>query len=80
MNTTFGTIKLAQPEWTQRVFGRFSRYRRGLRERRLRTRLQSVLSGLSDRELQDIGIARGEIGYVASNRSVDPRHIPVGSA
>ncbi|WP_245309892.1 DUF1127 domain-containing protein [Bradyrhizobium jicamae] len=30
---------------------------------------------LTDRELQDIGIARGEIDYVASHRSIDPRGI-----
>ena len=36
---------------------------------RLRTRLYD----LSDRELIDIGISRGEIDYVAANRSNDPR-------
>jgi uncharacterized protein YjiS (DUF1127 family) len=36
---------------------------------RLRTRLHD----LSDRELIDIGISRGEIDYVAANRSNDPR-------
>jgi uncharacterized protein YjiS (DUF1127 family) len=33
------------------------------------------LSCLNDFELQDIGITRGEIDYVASNRSIDPRGI-----
>ena len=40
--------------------------RRGIRAR---------LLDLSDRELHDIGIARGEIDYVASNRDIDPRDI-----
>ncbi|WP_334379249.1 MULTISPECIES: DUF1127 domain-containing protein [unclassified Bradyrhizobium] len=30
---------------------------------------------LTDSELADIGITRGEIDYVACNRSVDPRAI-----
>ena len=31
--------------------------------------------GLNGRDLKDIGIAHGEIEYVASNRSVDPRGV-----
>ncbi|MFB9268673.1 DUF1127 domain-containing protein [Bradyrhizobium erythrophlei] len=38
-----------------------------------RVRLRQCLSNLSDQELRDIGIARGEIDYVASHRAVDPR-------
>jgi uncharacterized protein YjiS (DUF1127 family) len=33
------------------------------------------LYDLSDRELMDIGATRGEIDYVALNRSIDPRGI-----
>src|SRR5260221_2046187 len=40
-----------------------------------RQRLRADLSCLNDFELQDIGISRGEIDYVASNRSIDPRGI-----
>jgi uncharacterized protein YjiS (DUF1127 family) len=40
-----------------------------------RQRVQAGLLALSDRELHDIGISRGEIDYVASNREVDPRGI-----
>jgi|EndMetStandDraft_2_1072991.scaffolds.fasta_scaffold1666913_1 uncharacterized protein YjiS (DUF1127 family) len=36
---------------------------------KVRTRLQD----LSDRELIDLGISRGEIDHVAANRSSDPR-------
>jgi hypothetical protein len=36
-------------------------------------KLRAALFGLSDRELMDIGIARDEIDYVASHRSIDPR-------
>jgi uncharacterized protein YjiS (DUF1127 family) len=35
--------------------------------------LRAKLSDLNDWELQDIGITRGEIDYIASNRSIDPR-------
>jgi uncharacterized protein YjiS (DUF1127 family) len=42
-------------------------------EWRERCRLRARLYDLSDRELRDIGTTRGEIDYVASNRSIDPR-------
>jgi uncharacterized protein YjiS (DUF1127 family) len=38
-----------------------------------REAIRASLSDMTDRELHDIGIGRGEIDYVASNRSVDPR-------
>lgn len=41
-------------------------------EWRKRERLRSRLCRLTDSELADIGIARGEIDYVVSNRSIDP--------
>jgi uncharacterized protein YjiS (DUF1127 family) len=40
-----------------------------------RQRIRARLFELSDRELHDIGISRGEVDYVASNRSVDPRSV-----
>ena len=46
MNTTFGTIKLAKPEWTRRVFGFFNRYRKVFQEQRQRAGLRAALSGL----------------------------------
>ena len=44
-----------------------------LQERRKRAKVRAALYALNGRDLQDIGIAYGEIEYVASNRSVDPR-------
>ncbi|WP_271554595.1 DUF1127 domain-containing protein [Bradyrhizobium sp. CCBAU 45394] len=35
--------------------------------------MRSDLCNLSDRELMDIGISRGEVDYVATNRDADPR-------
>ena len=46
-----------------------------VQERRKRERVRAALHDLKDYELQDIGIARGEIDYVASNRGIDPRGI-----
>ncbi|MEH2559033.1 uncharacterized protein YjiS (DUF1127 family) [Bradyrhizobium algeriense] len=40
-----------------------------------RVPLRERLCDLSDRELRDIGITRGEIDYVVANRSVDPRSV-----
>lgn len=38
-----------------------------------RREIRGRLLALSDRELHDIGISRGEIDYVASNPDIDPR-------
>lgn len=38
-----------------------------------RREIRGRLLSLSDRELHDIGISRGEIDYVASNPDIDPR-------
>ena len=41
---------------------------------RIRQSLRAMLDDLSDRELKDIGVARGEIEYlVRSALSIDPR-------
>jgi uncharacterized protein YjiS (DUF1127 family) len=58
---------------TLKVFGILKGYWAMVRDRRERARLRTVLCDLSDLELRDIGIARGEIDYVAMNRSIDPR-------
>jgi uncharacterized protein YjiS (DUF1127 family) len=41
-------------------------------EWRKREKLRTELCRLTDSELADIGITRGEIDYVASNRSISP--------
>ena len=62
---------------TATLAGRVSRFfkacRNAFEERRQRQVLRDRLSDLSDRELVDIGITRGEIDYVASHRGIDPR-------
>ena len=76
MSTTYGATGLGQiAALAYRVSSFFKRCRNAFQERRERHRLRATLSDLSDRELMDIGTTRGEIDYVASNRSVDPRGI-----
>jgi uncharacterized protein YjiS (DUF1127 family) len=60
---------------TRPVFSLFRGYWDAFQERRKQARLRGALDDLNDRELGDIGIARGEIDYVAANRSSDPRGI-----
>jgi uncharacterized protein YjiS (DUF1127 family) len=82
MSTTFGTINSAQPAWTQRAVALFNRYRDAIQSRRQRAQLRARLSDLNDRELHDIGIARGEIEFAAASGAagVDPRYVGPPSA
>ena len=76
MSTIYHTTGLAQTTVSQRrdssalknFWGAFQEWRKW-------ERLRGDLCNLSDRELMDIGITRGEIDYVASNRGTDPRGI-----
>ena len=72
MSTTYGATGLGQTAVsTRRVSSFFKRYWGAFQERRKRQRVEH-LCDLSDRELMDIGISRGEIDFVASNPGVDP--------
>src|SRR3954465_2801859 len=76
MSATYGATGLGQTSApTRRVSSLFKRYWGAFQERRKRERLRADLSYLNDLELKDIGITRGEIDYVASNRTIDPRGI-----
>jgi uncharacterized protein YjiS (DUF1127 family) len=76
MSTTYSTTNLAQTTAsTPRVSSAFKNFWGAFQEWRKWERLRVDLCNLSDRELMDIGIARGEIDYVASNRDADPRGI-----
>ena len=69
MNTTFRTTGLAQTTGSMRHVFSFLRSNWGaFQDWRKRERLRTDLCGLSDRELHDIGITRGEVDYVVSNR------------
>ena len=74
MSTTIGATASRQTAASsRRVSSFFKRYWGAFQERRKRQRLRATLCDLSDRELKDIGTTRGELDYVASNRSIDPR-------
>ena len=68
-----GLSKMAVSIWHVLSFS--EKYWGALQEQHKRRRLRAILCDLSDRELMDIGTTRGEIDYVASNRSIDPRGI-----
>lgn len=79
MSTTYGTSWL---EWTSVPTRHLTSFIwkcwDAFQERRERQKLSATLSDLSDGELMDIGITRGEIDYVASHRDIDPRGIRSG--
>ena len=76
MSTTHGTTWLERtPVSTRHVFSFIWKYWDAFQERRERQKLRDALSNLSDRDLMDIGIPRGEIDYLASHRGIDPRGI-----
>ena len=59
----------------RQVAGLIRRCWDALQERRKREKVRAALYGLNGRDLKDIGIAHGEIEYVASNPDIDPRGI-----
>jgi uncharacterized protein YjiS (DUF1127 family) len=74
METVFGVLKPRRSFVTVRLsLAVLTRWRDALLESRKREKLRAALDGLSDRELLDIGIGRGEVDHVASNRAIDPR-------
>jgi len=50
------------------VAGFLRKCRSAYRERRERARVRTILYGMPDRELKDIGICRGEIEHLMSQR------------
>src|SRR5262249_1332157 len=63
---------------TRQVYSFFWKCWDAFQEHRERQKLHAALSRLSDRELVDIGTARGEIDYIASRRGIDPRGMRSG--
>ena len=75
MSTIHGTTELGPATARRQVYSPLEAYWNAFQEWRKRQRLLANLCDLSDRELMDIGITRGEIDYVASHRESDPRGI-----
>jgi uncharacterized protein YjiS (DUF1127 family) len=76
MDAIYNLVELAQTMVSARLGLSFlGRSWGALLEWRERCRLRARLYDLSDRELRDIGITRGEVEYVAANRSKDFRSV-----
>ena len=56
---------------TRRVSNLLKRYRRAFREWRQRRSFPAAVHDLSERELMDIGLTRGEIDCIARHRAID---------
>ena len=79
MSTTQGSTWLERTSISTRHVSSFIwNYWDAFQERRQREKLRAALSDLSDRELMDIGSARGEIDYIASHgvKPTVPCHRP----
>lgn len=78
MSTIHGIARLGPATAKRQVYSPLETYWNAFQEWRKRKRLRTQLCRLTDSELMDIGITRGEIDYVASHRGIDPRGIRSG--
>ena len=72
MSTIQRTTELGPATAKRQVYSPLEACWNAFQEWRKRERVRTQLCRLTDSELLDIGITRGEIDYVASNRSIDP--------
>jgi uncharacterized protein YjiS (DUF1127 family) len=56
---------------TRSVLSLLEGYWRAFQDRRQRERLRVSLHDLTDRELMDIGLTRGDIEYIAAHRAIE---------
>ena len=70
MSTLHGITELGPATAKRQVYSPFENYWNTFLAWRKRDRLCTQVCHLTDSELMDIGITRGEIDYVASNRSI----------
>ena len=75
MSTLQGITPLGPATAKRQVYSPLETYWKTFQEWRKREKLRTRLCRLTDSELADIGITRGEIDYVASHRDTDPRSI-----
>ena len=64
-------LPIALARETRSVSSLLKRYWRAFQERRQHQSLRAGLDYLSDRELMDIGLTRGEIDYITPQRAID---------
>ncbi|HMM92217.1 DUF1127 domain-containing protein [Bradyrhizobium sp.] len=79
MSTIHGFTEPGPATAKRQVYSPFEKYWIAFLEWRKRDARRAQLCHLTDSELADIGITRGEIDYVASHRDIDPRDIPFAS-
>ena len=72
MSTIHGTTEFGPAAARRQHYSPLEAYWDAFREWRKREGLRTQLCQLTDGDLMDIGITRGEIDYVASNRTIDP--------
>jgi uncharacterized protein YjiS (DUF1127 family) len=70
MSTIQGTTELGPTTAKRQVYSPLEAWWDAFQQWRKRERLQGQLCNLTDRELMDIGITRGEIENVALNHSI----------
>ena len=73
MSTIHGITELGPATAKRQVYSPFEQYWNAFLEWRKLDRMRTQLCHLTDSELADIGITRGDIDYVASHRDIDPR-------
>ena len=72
MSTIRETTELGPVTARRQVYSPLETYWNAFQEWRKRERRRTELCRLTDSELMDIGITRGEIDYVASSHSISP--------
>jgi uncharacterized protein YjiS (DUF1127 family) len=72
MSTIQTSTELRPATAKRQIYSPLEAYWNTFQEWRKREKLRTELCRLTDSELADIGITRGEIDYVASNRSISP--------
>ena len=72
------TTELGPVTARRQVYSPLETYWNAFQEWRKREKLRTQLCRLTDSELADIGVTRGEIDYVASHRGCDPRGVLSG--
>jgi len=72
MSTIQTSTELRPATAKRQIYSPLEAYWNTFQEWRKREKLRTELCRLTDSELADIGITRGEIDYVASDRSISP--------
>ena len=75
MSIINGTTELGPASAKRQIYSPLETYWNTFQEWRKREKLRTQLCRLTDSELADIGVTRGEIDYVASHRGINPRSI-----